>query len=136
MAFYTDECTPGNNLRCDGGRALQCLYWCLMDFPDYVRSRDNGWYCFGVLQTKFVEKIPGGLSALVSRMQEVFFGSTFNFGVTGMNFRGTDGKGDFHLFLSSGRLYFSTFFLFGGLCPPVPLIVGLPNPIFYIIFLI
>ena len=98
ICLYTDEMTPGNNLRCDQGRRIQCIYWNCMDFPDYVRSRDAGWFLFGALQTKHVEHIGGGLSAVISHVVNVFFGGTFNFAITGMTFPGTDGGGEFHFF--------------------------------------
>jgi len=98
LCLYTDEHTPGNVRRPDNGRRTQCIYWNCMDFPDYVRSRDNGWYLFGVLQTKHVDKIVGGLTTLLNYVVTVFFSAKFNFAVTGMNFPGTDGKGKFHMF--------------------------------------
>ena len=39
LALYFDEVKPGNVLRPDKGRSLQCVYWTLMDLPDWFRSR-------------------------------------------------------------------------------------------------
>ena len=33
VIIYADETRPGNVLRPDKGRALQCLYWTLAEFP-------------------------------------------------------------------------------------------------------
>jgi hypothetical protein len=47
LALYFDEVKPGNVLRPDKGRSLQCVYWTLLDLPDWFRSRGYGWFHYG-----------------------------------------------------------------------------------------
>eukprot|EP00973_Karenia_brevis_P054542 7579362-Karenia_brevis.AAC.1 len=64
FGFYADELTPGNNLRPDSGRKMQCLYFCLIDLPDHYRWRQHGWWLFGCLQSKTVNKLQNGMTEL------------------------------------------------------------------------
>ena len=46
IVLYMDEATPGNQNRPDRGRASQCIYWSLLEFDSWFRSRDCGWLPF------------------------------------------------------------------------------------------
>ena len=46
IVLYLDEATPGNQNRPDRGRASQCIYWSLLEFDSWFRSRDCGWLPF------------------------------------------------------------------------------------------
>ena len=46
VVIYLDEATPGNDKRPDRGRASQCLYWTILQFPPWFISRACGWLPF------------------------------------------------------------------------------------------
>lgn len=46
IILYLDEATPGNQLRPDNGRACQCVFWSILEFPQWFRSRNLGWLPF------------------------------------------------------------------------------------------
>lgn len=56
ITLYLDEATPGNIRRPDRGRAAQCMYWSILEYPSWFRSRAGGWHPFAY--------------ALVSEMKE------------------------------------------------------------------
>ena len=41
--IYLDKAVPGNNQRPDHGRAFQCIYFTILELPDWLRSRRSGW---------------------------------------------------------------------------------------------
>ena len=63
MVMYVDEMRPGNVLRPDKGRSTQCVYWTLTNFPEYVRSRDTGWFTAMVVRSSVVGDLPGKVCA-------------------------------------------------------------------------
>ena len=73
LALYFDEVKPGNASRPAKGRSLQCVYWTLMDLPDWFRTRGYGWFHFGVLTTKNMVALKGGLSALAAHVLKLFY---------------------------------------------------------------
>ena len=49
IALYLDEATPGNQNRPDRGRASQCCYWTILEFPPWFISRKCGWLPFAFI---------------------------------------------------------------------------------------
>ena len=72
VAVYEDELRLGNVLRPDPNRAVACLYWCLMDMPSWVLSREAGWHHFAGFPCTHVAKLRAGYSTLFGRMLELF----------------------------------------------------------------
>ena len=60
VLIYIDEVVPGNPLRHDKGRTMWAIYWAMLDWPEYVLSRTDGWPVFGVIQSKIPSSIDGG----------------------------------------------------------------------------
>lgn len=73
VVFYCDEVCPGNPLRPEKSRTLQCLYWTFLEFPDWLLCRTAAWMCLGTIRSTVVEKLPGGLSQLVALVMKTFF---------------------------------------------------------------
>ena len=87
--FYADETRPGNALRPDKGRSLQCLYWTLAEFPHWFRSRRCGWFVFATVLSKDVIAMPGGVSGLLRKMMHVFWSTSgWNFHTVGIRLPG------------------------------------------------
>ena len=45
ITIYGDEVTPGNNLRPDIARSYLAVYWTFLEFPEWFRNKQNGWFC-------------------------------------------------------------------------------------------
>ena len=84
LVLYVDECEPGNPLRPESERGIQCIYWTFADFPAWLLARTNAWFTFGFLRSVMCKKLPGGLSELMSRVLQIFLpptGHSFSRGV-------------------------------------------------------
>ena len=85
IAVYVDEIKPGNPLRPDSGRSLECVYWNLMELPGWWRSRRNGWFVLTTILSAEVQKLDGGISALFKQLMNVIWSvSTWNFRTMGV----------------------------------------------------
>lgn len=73
IVTYIDGVCPGNPLRPEASRNMECIYWVFTDWPQWLLQRANGWFCFGVIRSTVVHKIDGGVSWLMSRVLEHFF---------------------------------------------------------------
>ena len=93
LILYFDEIKPGNILRPDQGRSLQCVYWTVLGFPDWFRIRDAGWFPITVMTSKRQSKLPGGASALFRKIMRAFFapGGGWNLQVTGVRCKSSEG---------------------------------------------
>ncbi len=109
LVFYVDECRPGNPLRPDRGRAVQCVYWTLSNLPHWYRSRRNGWFVFTIMLSKRVAELRGGVSALMRQTLRFFFQPCgWNFRVHGVRCPRDDGtvwalRAEFSCFLSDEK---------------------------------
>jgi hypothetical protein len=85
LIIYIDEICPGNPLRPEKSRTLHAIYWAIADWPQWLLQRTAAWPCFGTIRSKLVDEfLPGGVSALMRRIMEVFFavsGPSFSKGV-------------------------------------------------------
>ena len=82
LAFYSDEATPGNQLRPDNKNQIQCLYWAMLFLPHWLRRRMHGWLPFALMRGVTQAKIVGKLSHIWSRALQRFFSPDgFNFAV-------------------------------------------------------
>ena len=84
LVFYSDETVPGNVMRPDSGRGLECFYWTIIELPTWFRVRKFGWFTLLVIRTSLVRKVQGGMSAIWRQVFKVFFGSTWNFDSIGV----------------------------------------------------
>ncbi len=73
LVLYTDETTPGNQMRPDSSREVMCLYYTLLQLPVWFRARNFGWMVFCCIKTNVMDKILGGLSQLVIFWLTIFF---------------------------------------------------------------
>ena len=84
IVIYSDATTPGNQHRPGNARTYECMQWTFCELPTWFRERKHGWFKFGYVLAHTVEKLDGGMPALMKKMVEFFFHpSDFNFSVTG-----------------------------------------------------
>jgi hypothetical protein len=89
VVIYNDGVTPGNNLRPDKGRHYEALYWSLLEFPSWYRSRVGavGWIGFAYVLSADLKSTGVTVSALLTRTLRVFWGegaNALNFDSVGM----------------------------------------------------
>ena len=46
VVYYLDKAKPGHYSRPDTARSTQCIYWTCLQFPQWFRSKRNGWIPF------------------------------------------------------------------------------------------
>lgn len=73
IALYADETKPGNVLRPDVGRSMECIYWTVAEFPSWWRARRCGWMLFTVVLSRTLQQLEGGASALMAKCMKVFW---------------------------------------------------------------
>ena len=73
LIVYIDEIQPGNPLRPGPGRNTQGIYWAFADWPAWALQRDGVWLLFGVVRSKLVADLPGGVSQLMRRVLNIFY---------------------------------------------------------------
>lgn len=76
IVVYADEVQPGNPFRPDHGRLTLCVYWVFADLPDQFLSNVDFWFLGTTVRTVLVEKIPGGVSALMTAFLKLCFAPT------------------------------------------------------------
>ncbi len=73
IVIYVDELCPGNPFRPEKGRTLQCIYWCMADWPQWLLQRTFAWPVLGVIRSNLVEHLPGALSYVMRRVLDIFW---------------------------------------------------------------
>ena len=73
IVIYSDGLIPGNPFRPEPSRKLNCIYWCIAEWPQYVLQRSFAWPVFSILRESIIHSIPGGLSRLMRLILHVFF---------------------------------------------------------------
>ena len=85
LVLYADEVTPGNVLRPDAGRKFWAIYWTVCEFPEFFRRSEDSWFTVATIRSKFLETIPGGLSAVMKEfLKHVWLPETGNLATTGL----------------------------------------------------
>ena len=74
IILYVDEYRPGNVFRPDKGRAAQNIFWVFSGWPQWLLARSQAWMIFGTFRSAKLPTLPGGVSALMARVLEKFFG--------------------------------------------------------------
>jgi hypothetical protein len=85
--MYNDGVTPGNMIRPDKGRHFEALYWTLLEYPSWFRTRIGaaGWVGFSYVLAVDMKKAGVTLASLNRQALNVFWGrDAFNFDRTGM----------------------------------------------------
>ena len=84
IVIYVDECEPGNPLRPEKSRMLQCVYWAFVDWPAWLLRRSGAWPVFGFMRSIHADMLPGGESDLMRRVLLTFWppeGHSFSKGI-------------------------------------------------------
>ena len=72
-AVYTDEITPGNQLRSRNPRKIHAVYWTLLDLGMELLSDDSMWFVLAVVRSGVVNDMPDGLSCFMRIALNLFY---------------------------------------------------------------
>lgn len=64
MTLYTDEISPGNQLKAANTRKVHGFYITFDELGPEARTRESFWWCLCIARSSVVSKLKGGLSAL------------------------------------------------------------------------
>ncbi len=79
LCLYTDEVVPRNKLRPDMGGKYQAVYFQVLDFPDFIRSRlPLMWFTFGYASCRELEEAGVGVGHLNRVVLKSWFGQHWN----------------------------------------------------------
>ena len=73
LIVYSDEISPGNNLKVDNRRQLQGVYHSFLEFGPAALAKEDFWLCASVLRSITVRKIEWGMSAVMAALPKTFF---------------------------------------------------------------
>ena len=86
VVLYIDECQPGNPLRPDLARKIQCVYWNFIEFPQYLLQRAETWFLLGACRSSVVNDMPGEVSGFMKHILHLFFSQKTVSFATGVSF--------------------------------------------------
>ena len=72
VILYIDELIPGNPFRPDKARKAQCVYWAVLQWPQWLISRSAIWPPLTLIRSDRVENVSGGISGLFSALLSIF----------------------------------------------------------------
>ena len=83
FALYTDEVTPGNQLKAQNHRKVWSFYWAVQEVGSKVLASEYAWFMGALVRTKVVASLAGGLSQVLKHVAHSFFqpGQDFRYGV-------------------------------------------------------
>jgi hypothetical protein len=72
LIVYSDEVTPGNQLKSENRRQLQSIYYSFAEFGPAALCHEDYWLTFATLKCSVVNNIDGGMSAVTTAMLKHF----------------------------------------------------------------
>ena len=72
LVWYSDEVSPGNQLRHVNSRKVQVVYWSFSQFTARELSCENLWFTLVALRSSLVQQL-GGMTALWRQLAHLFF---------------------------------------------------------------
>ena len=72
LVVYADEISPGNVLKGQNGRKVQCCYYSLSEYGVGHLSCEKLWFVLGIARSKMVRRLPGGFGQWFKHALEKF----------------------------------------------------------------
>ena len=74
LCFYSDKATPRDGLRPDHAGSFEALYWTILDFPQWVRTRGVlKWFRFAYCLEQDLEDAEASISVVMKHVLKVSF---------------------------------------------------------------
>ncbi|CAK0866209.1 unnamed protein product, partial [Prorocentrum cordatum] len=68
LVFYSDECKPGNKLKQLNKRAVQNVYFSVLDFGPWVLCKEDMWLCLASARALDISQCEGGMAQLMGAL--------------------------------------------------------------------
>lgn len=84
LCLYSDEISPGNNLKRDKRRRVQAIYWSIKELGCARLCMESSWFIFTIVRSETIAKrVAGGMSQLARECVRAFYaeGCDFRLGV-------------------------------------------------------
>ena len=78
LIFYSDEITPGNQLKPNNARKMQAVYYSFLEFGSDALCKDHAWFLLRAVKSQTVAKFRDGMSQLCRKAIESFFAQDGN----------------------------------------------------------
>jgi hypothetical protein len=75
LVVYSDEKSPGNQLKHDNRRKIQVIYWSIMELGPEWLSSEYAWFTLSAVRSWLVARMDGGMSTLLKLLFSTFFES-------------------------------------------------------------
>jgi hypothetical protein len=75
LIIYADEATPGNAMKLDNLRILQCVHWSILEFGAAALAKEDFWLVATTVGSKLVRSVSGGMSQLMAAVLKNMFAS-------------------------------------------------------------
>ena len=73
LILYSDEVTPGNALKPDNRRKMQCVYWSFLELGSAALCHTDAWFLVAAVRSNVVQELEGGMSHLFKALMPLFF---------------------------------------------------------------
>lgn len=85
LLVYTDEVTPGDQLRRENRKKIWVIYWSFKEFGPALLSSEFMWFTWTAIRSDLVSAHPGGISSIIKKMLLTFMEPESNFITAGIN---------------------------------------------------
>jgi hypothetical protein len=85
LVLYSDEVTPGNALKPDNRRKIQCVYWSFLELGAATLCHTESWFLIAAVRSSLVTRLDGGMSHLFKVLMPLFFGTSHHLTNSGVS---------------------------------------------------
>ncbi|CAE7403075.1 unnamed protein product [Symbiodinium natans] len=76
IVFYSDQVSPGNQLKSSNKRRLETIYWSLKELSANALCHERAWFLLTTVRSHTVQKLAGGMGQLCKYAMLSFFRQT------------------------------------------------------------
>ena len=87
IVVYSDEVSPGNQLKHDNKRKLQAIYWSIKEFGPKALAKEECWFILTAVRSNVVTRLSDGMSELMAKLTQLFFTEPYSLFSNGLNIR-------------------------------------------------
>lgn len=90
IVIYSDEVSPGNQLKHDNQRKLQAVYWSIKQFGGAALASEEYWFILTAVRSTLVKRLEAGMSELLATTIQLFFQEPHSIYHNGLTLRFND----------------------------------------------
>jgi hypothetical protein len=85
LIIYSDEVSPGNQLKHDNKRKMQAVYWSIKEFGPEALGNEDCWFLLTVMRSNVVNRLSDGMTEFMSKTLNLFFEEPHSLHSNGLN---------------------------------------------------